>query len=124
MRSWATQAGKQSGDSSRPAVDGATLTLTAQYDPQGGVLGTELVSDLEWRHSRIDSELCWPHSDVFHGVMVIGTLPEGGVFALGVHRPWLARPFPTDAPCKLQRLLPHLQRALHIRSRLASDATG
>lgn len=42
------------------------------------VLGTDLVSDLEWRHSRIYTELCQPHTDVFHGVMVTaGMLLQG-----------------------------------------------
>ncbi len=133
-------------------VDGATLTLTAQYAPTAGidfvdmkgvapkeielnatqyladdlwrnaaigrqivdrvVLNTDLVGDLEWRNSRIYSELCRPNTDIFHGVMVTGTLPEQGLFSLGIHRPRQASPFKAAAASRLQRLLPHIGRAL------------
>jgi len=146
------------------AVDGATLSFTAQYELQGGVdlidmqgvtpeqvalyaahyfgddlwrnaaigrritdtaiLGSDLVSDLEWRHSRIYAELSRPHTDVFHGVMVAaGMLPQGGgVFSLGIHRPRLARPFDQGDRDRLQGLLPHIRRAVQIRSRLGSES--
>ena len=140
------------------AVEGATLTLTAQYDAQGGVdlidmqgvtakevelyaahfvphdvwrnaaierrivdkviLGTDLVSDQDYRNSVIYSDLCRPHTDIFHGVMVTGTLPAGGVFSLGIHRPRMAKPFTNAATQKLEGFLPHLRRAVLIRSRL------
>lgn len=139
-------------------VDGATLTLTAQYDPQGGVdlidmqnvtpreielyashfvphdlwrnaaierrivdrviLGTDLVSEGDYRDSVIYNDLCRPNTDIFHGVMATGTLPGSGVFSLGIHRPRAARPFPVAAIHKLESLLPHLRRAVLIRSRL------
>jgi DNA-binding CsgD family transcriptional regulator len=35
--------------------------------------------------ARIYSELCRPNTDIFHGVMVTGTLPEQGLFSLGIH---------------------------------------
>ena len=82
------------------------------------VLNTDLVGDLEWRNSRIYSELCRPNTDVFHGVMVTGTLPEQGLFSLGIHRPRNASPFKAAAASHLQRLLPHIGRALQVRSRL------
>lgn len=140
-------------------VDGATLTLTAQYDlrkgevdlvdihgmtPKGielyateyvaddlwinaairrkllnrGVLSSDLVDDLEWRHSRIYTELCVPTTDIFHGAIVVGTLPEDGVYALGIHRPRMSRPFNAGAAVQLQTLLPHLGLALQVRARL------
>jgi len=139
-------------------VDGATLTLTAQYAPTAGVemvdmkgvtprevelyathyladdlwrnaaigrqivnrvvLGSELVGDLEWRHSRIYSELCRPNTDIFHGVMVTGMLPDSGLYSLGIHRPRSASSFKASAAGRLQRLLPHFGRALQVRSRL------
>lgn len=83
-----------------------------------GVLSSDLVDDLEWRHSRIYTELCVPTTDIFHGAIVVGTLPEDGVYALGIHRPRMSRPFKAGAAAQLQRLLPHLQLALQIRARL------
>ena len=140
-------------------VEGATLTLTAQYVPGGAVdmvdmqgvtakevelygahyiaddlwrnaaigrqvvdrvvLNSDLVSDLEWRGSRIYTDFIRPNTDVFHGVMVTGTLPEGGVYSLGIHRPRVSRSFKTADATRIERLLPHLGRALQVRSRLA-----
>ncbi|WP_147157025.1 helix-turn-helix transcriptional regulator [Reyranella soli] len=82
------------------------------------VLNTDLVSDLDWRNSRIYTELCRPNTDIFHGVMVTGTLLEQGLFSLGIHRPHNASPFNAAAASRLQRLLPHIGRALQVRSRL------
>lgn len=92
------------------------------------VLGTDLVSDLDWQQSRIYCELVKPNTDVFHGVMAVGSLPGGnppegnlpggGVYALGIHRPRRASPFDRAATETLQRLLPHIGRALQVRGRL------
>lgn len=91
------------------------------------VLGTDLVSDLDLQQSRIYCELIRPNTDVFHGVMALGSLPEaspadgglsGGVYALGIHRPRRASPFARAATETLQRLLPHIGRALQVRARL------
>jgi DNA-binding CsgD family transcriptional regulator len=82
------------------------------------VLNSDLVSDLDWRHSRIYSELCQPNTDIFHGVMVTGTLPDGGIYSLGIHRPRRSKPFGHAAALRLERLLPHIGRALQVRSRL------
>ncbi|TAJ84733.1 hypothetical protein [Reyranella sp.] len=84
------------------------------------VLGTDLVSNLEWQNSRIYSELIRPHTDVFHGVMASCTLPGGGVYAFGIHRPRRAAPFAREATEVLQRLLPHVGRALQVRARLGA----
>lgn len=140
-------------------VEGATLTLTAQYVPGGAVdmvdmqgvtakevelygahyiaddlwrnaaigrqvvdrvvLNSDLVSDLEWRGSRIYTDFIRPNTDVFHGVMVTGTLPEGGVYSLGIHRPRVSRSFKKADATRIERLLPHIGRALQVRSRLA-----
>jgi DNA-binding CsgD family transcriptional regulator len=145
-------------------IDGATLTLTAQYAPNGGidlvdmrgvtprevelyathyladdlwrnaaldrrivnrvVLNSELVSNLDWQNSRIYTDLCVPNTDVFHGVMVTGTLPDGGIYSLGIHRPRKSKPFGQSAAQQLDHLLPHLGRALQVRSRFAMVAAG
>lgn len=84
------------------------------------VLGTDLVSNLDWQNSRLYSELVRPHTDVFHGVMASGTLPGGGVYAFGIHRPRRAAPFAREATEVLQRLLPHVSRALQVRARLGA----
>lgn len=84
------------------------------------VLGTDLVSDLDWQNSRVYCELIRPHTDVFHGVMASGTLPGGGVYAFGIHRGRRATPFDRTAAETLQRLLPHIGRALQVRARLSA----
>lgn len=139
-------------------VDGATLTLTAQYSADGGVdlidmqgvtarevelyagsflpddvwrnaaierrildrvvLGTDLVTENDYRHSRIYTDLCRPNTDIFHGVMVTGSMPDGGVFSLGIHRPRPSHAFKADDKQRVQDLLPHIRRAVLIRSRL------
>lgn len=83
-----------------------------------GVLSSHLVDDLEWRHSRFYTDFCAPNTDIFHAAIVVGTLPEDGVYALGIHRPRKSRPFKDAAATHLQRLLPHLQAALKVRDRL------
>jgi len=84
------------------------------------VLGTDLVSNLDWQNSRLYSELVRPYTDVFHGVMASGTLPGGGIYAFGIHRGRRAAPFAREATEVLQRLLPHLGRALQVRARLGA----
>jgi len=84
------------------------------------VLGTDLVSNLEWQNSRLYSELVRPYTDVFHGIMASGTLPGGGVYGFGLHRPRRAAPFKREAAERLQRLLPHVRRALQVRARLGA----
>jgi DNA-binding CsgD family transcriptional regulator/PAS domain-containing protein len=88
------------------------------------VLGTDLVSDLEYRNSRLYTDLVRPNTDVFHGVMVTATLPGGGAFSLGIHKPRLSSPFQREAAERLQRLLPHLRRAVQLRAQLADAVLG
>lgn len=84
----------------------------------GAMLGTDLVSDTTWRDSVIYNELCRPNTDVFHGIMTMPVLSDGGVAALGIHRPSSATPFRREATGILDRMLPHIDRALQVRSRL------
>jgi DNA-binding CsgD family transcriptional regulator len=140
------------------AVDGASLSFTAQYQPGGGVdlvdmqgvtpqeielyaasfiaddvwrnaavgqrivdrvvFGTDLVSEQDYLNSRIYTDLCRPNTDIFHGVMVTGTLPNAGIYSIGIHRPRVAKPFRLEHKRRLQDLLPHIRRALVMRSQL------
>lgn len=88
------------------------------------VLSADLVSDLEWQNSRIYTELCRPNTDVFHGVMSIGMLPGDGHYALGIHRPRRSRPFTTEAAHLMDRVAPHIRRALQIRSKFQQARTA
>src|SRR5262245_37720160 len=81
------------------------------------VLSSDLVSDLEWQNSRIYTELCRPNTDIFQGVMSIGMLPGGGHYALGIHRPRRSRRFTKEAAQCMDRMAPHIRRALQIRSK-------
>ena len=55
------------------------------------MLSTDLVGDHDYQNSRIYTDLCRPNTDIFHGVMVTGSLPDKGVFSLGIHRPRRAK---------------------------------
>jgi PAS domain-containing protein len=95
-----------------------------QRNPRPGRSGTDLVSDIEYQNGRLYTDLVRPNTDVFHAVMVTATLPDSGTCSLGIHKPRRASPFRREAADRLQRLLPHLQRAVQVRARLVDAASG
>lgn len=80
-----------------------------QHIPPGTLERTEFYADF-----------CRPHG-LYHVIGTAFSVAPGEVALLGVHRQRAQGPF-ADSPlvqAQLQALLPHLQRALHIRDRLA-----
>ena len=80
-----------------------------QHIPPGTLERTEFYADF-----------CRPH-DLYHVIGTAFSVAPGEVALLGVHRQRAQGPF-ADSPlvqAPLQALLPHLQRALRIRARLA-----
>ena len=80
-----------------------------QHIPPGTLERTEFYADF-----------CRPH-DLYHVIGTAFSVAPGEVALLGVHRQRAQGPF-ADSPlvqAQLQALLPHLQRALRIRARLA-----
>lgn len=84
---------------------------------------TQLVDDTVFLRSFIYNE--WLRPDVDARYVVGALLPlngggqsRGGHGAVGVHRPHDARDFTLEDAERLNRLLPHLRRALEVRQRL------
>lgn len=84
-------------------------------------LGIELVSDADWEHSVIYNEFLRPRTDAFHLVGGMVRLHGGGVLAIGCHRPRKARPFSGEHKALLDRLMPHLKRAVEVNQRLTDE---
>ncbi len=81
-------------------------------------LGVEVVSEDEWRRSVIYNEFLRPRTDAFHLVGGMLRLEDGGVLAIGCHRPSSVTAFTADHKARLGRLMPHLRRAVEVYQRL------
>jgi DNA-binding CsgD family transcriptional regulator/PAS domain-containing protein len=82
-------------------------------------LGSELVSDDTWRRSVIYNEFLRPRTDAFYALGAMARFQGGGALVLGCHRPSSAREFSEAHKARLDRLVPHLQRAAELRQQLA-----
>ena len=85
------------------------------------ILGQELVPADEFRRTEYYNDYVRPHGQ-HHMLGVILKLSEP--MTLGLHRDDAAGPFTDVERARLQALMPHLQRALQLRRRLAFDATA
>lgn len=83
----------------------------------------EHVRDQELVRTEFYADFCRPR-DLFHVIGAIVPVAPGEVALLGVHRQHAQGHFSQGAllQTQLQELLPHLQRALQIRSRLAKSS--
>lgn len=83
----------------------------------------EHVRDQELVSTEFYADFCRPR-DLFHVIGAIVPITPGEVALLGVHRQRAQGQFSQGAllQVQLQELLPHLQRALQIRSRLAHSS--
>jgi DNA-binding CsgD family transcriptional regulator len=84
------------------------------------VLGQEFVPTDEFRRTEYYNDYVRPHGQ-HHMLGAILKLSEP--MTLGLHRNDAAGPFTDLERARLQSLIPHLQRALQLRRRLAIDAT-
>jgi DNA-binding CsgD family transcriptional regulator/PAS domain-containing protein len=82
-------------------------------------LGSELVSDDAWRQSVIYNEFLRSRTDAFYALGAMARLQRGGALVLGCHRPSSAREFSDAHKARLDRLVPHLQRAAELHQQLA-----
>ncbi len=84
-------------------------------------LGQELVPTEEFRRTEYYNDYVRPHGQHHMlGAILKGSEP----MTLGLHRNDAAGPFTDLERARLQALMPHLQRALQLRRRLAFDAAA
>jgi DNA-binding CsgD family transcriptional regulator/PAS domain-containing protein len=102
----------------------------AQHDPwvQGyvgrrlfgkAIIGSSVVEEQTLKRSLIYNEYLRPqHVDIYHLVGAVVPMDNGCQATLGIHRPIDCRDFSAAEARGMQKLLPHLQRALEVRCRL------
>jgi PAS domain-containing protein len=82
------------------------------------VRGSELVTEKELINSFMYNEFLRPRTGVHHLLGSVLTMGDGRVGIIGTHRPRGAKNFGRRNARRLDRLLPHLSRALEVRSKL------
>ncbi len=82
------------------------------------VIGTEIVQERELVDSYMYNEFLRPRTSVHHLLGSVLSMHNGRVGIIGTHRPRDARDFAPREARQLDRLLPHLRRALEIRLKL------
>ena len=80
----------------------------------------DVVEDRTLLQSYIYNEYLRPRLDIRHLVGALMPLHGGGHVVIGIHREHKASDFTPGETALLDRLLPHLQRALEVRQRLHS----
>lgn len=79
----------------------------------------EIISETAFERSLFFNEFLRPRVwGIFHMMGALMSLPRGDIGLLGVHRPRSCPSYENDDVQRLDRLLPHLRRALEIRQRL------
>ncbi len=84
--------------------------------------GEQVVAESTLLRSYIYNEYLRPRVDARFMVGSILPLRDGSHAVVGVHRPHGARDFTAEDAERMNRLLPHLRRALEVRQRLQVDA--
>jgi DNA-binding CsgD family transcriptional regulator len=87
------------------------------------VLGENLVPEAVFERSEVWNDYSRHHVGAFHLLGAVFDLGEGRAGLLGLHRPRDAGAFDEDDRRQLDRLLPHLRRALQLRARLSAETT-
>jgi len=83
------------------------------------IIGSDVVEERTLKRSLIYNEYLRPRNvDIYHLVGTVMPLDGGYQAAMGIHRPRDAKDFSPLEARLIQRLLPHLQRALEVRRRL------
>lgn len=86
-----------------------------------GVLGESLVPEEVFERSEIWNDYSRLHVGAFHLLGAVFDLGGGRTGILGLHRPKGAGAFDEDDRRQLDRVLPHVQRALQLRARLTAE---
>lgn len=96
----------------------------ARQRPQTrGVLGESLVPEEVFERSEIWNDYSRLHVGAFRLLGAVLDLGAGRIGLLGLHRPKDAGAFDEDDRRQLDRVLPHVQRALQLRARLTAETT-
>jgi DNA-binding CsgD family transcriptional regulator len=107
-------------DPYRTAARGVSLDETVRR--RGDVrLGHEIIPDVSYVNSEFYADFGSRSSRRY---MIGGLITMSKVIPLGLHRDAASKPFSEEDKRKLSLLLPHLQRALQMRDRLAPVAPG
>lgn len=85
------------------------------------VLGESLVPEAVFERSEVWNDYSRRHVGAFHLLGAVFDLGGGRTGILGLHRPREAGAFDEDDRGQLDRILPHLQRALQLRARLSAE---
>jgi DNA-binding CsgD family transcriptional regulator/PAS domain-containing protein len=90
------------------------------------IIGSNVVPERTLKRSFIYNEYLRPkHVDIYHLVGCVLPMDGGYQTALGIHRPLDAGDFSPHEARAVERLLPHLRRALEVRRRLLqADEAG
>lgn len=86
-----------------------------------GVLGQSLVPEAVFERSEVWNDFSRHHVGAFHLLGAVFELGGGRTAVLGLHRPRDADPFEEEDRRQIERVLPHLRRALQLRARLADE---
>ncbi|PJN95583.1 hypothetical protein CNY89_07615, partial [Amaricoccus sp. HAR-UPW-R2A-40] len=82
-----------------------------------GVLGQSLVPDEVFERSEVWNDFSRHHVGAFHLLGAVFELGGGRTAILGLHRQRDAEPFDEEDRRQIDRVLPHLRRALQLRAR-------
>lgn len=86
-----------------------------------GVLGQSLVPDEVFERSEVWNDFSRHHVGAFHLLGAVFELGGERTAILGLHRQRDAEPFDEEDRRQIDRVLPHLRRALQLRARLADE---
>lgn len=99
-------------------LDPWLVRATDRKRTNAAVIGTELVTEAELVKSFMYNEFLKPRTGVHHLLGAVLAMDGGRVGIIGTHRPRGSSDFVRREARRLDRLLPHLKRALEVRQKL------
>ena len=87
------------------------------------MLGESLVTDAVFERSEVWNDYSRLHVGAFRLLGAVFDLGGGRTAVFGLHRPRDAEPFDEEDRRQIDRVLPHVRRALQLRARLAEETT-
>jgi DNA-binding CsgD family transcriptional regulator len=81
----------------------------------------DLVEDRTFELTEIYNDYCKPSGNIFYMVGSFVPIANDEIGVIGVHRPRALGPFEEDSKALVETFLPHLQRAMQLRRRLAEQ---
>ena len=95
--------------------------LGRQKPQMRAVLGESLVPEAVFERSEVWNDYLRPNAGAYRLLGAVFDLGGGRTAALGLHRPRDAEPFDEEDRRQIDRVLPHVRRALQLRARLAEE---